>query len=110
MEYASSLGGRAVPFANKTPAPHRFRQFTAPKVFEVMKKKRENETTMGQLRKRLSIVSQQITIDDNVGSVHRFVTDRLPYMRIVLPHGRFSNMDLIDCFSFVILSLTCLQL
>jgi cell cycle checkpoint protein len=86
MDYASSLGGRAIADANKNPAPSQFRHLSAPKVFEVMNKKRENETKMKQLRKRLS-GSEKIAINDNIGSAHQFVTNSLPFMRNVIPQG-----------------------
>mmetsp|Transcript_40900 Transcript_40900/g.73737 ORF Transcript_40900/g.73737 Transcript_40900/m.73737 type:complete len:387 (+) Transcript_40900:81-1241(+) len=92
MEYASCIGGRAVADGNKNPAPPQFRQFTTPKVFGVMKKNRENETKIEQLRKRLSIVGgcgggqQRTSVHDTIGSAHQFVTDSLPYMRTVIPH------------------------
>ena len=87
MDYASSIGGRAIADANKTPAPSQFRQLSAPKVFDVLKKNRENEVKMDQLRKRLSVGRQQITICGNIGSVHQFVTDSLPYVKAIVPQG-----------------------
>ena len=89
-EYASCIGGRAVADGNKNPAPPQFRQFTAPKVFSVMKKNRENEMKIEQLRKRLSVGGgsrSRTSIHDNIGSAHQFVTDSLPYMRTVIPQG-----------------------
>ena len=87
MDYAASLGGRAIADANKTPAPNQFRHLSAPKVFEVMKKSRDNEVKMDQLRKRLSVGSQQISVAENIGSVHQFVTDSLPYLKNIIPQG-----------------------
>ena len=73
---------------NKHPAPPQFRQFSAPKVFGVLKKNRENEARIGQLRKRLSVGGgARTSMHDNVGSAHQFVTDSLPYMRAVIPQG-----------------------
>ncbi|KAL9187533.1 hypothetical protein ACHAXT_001636 [Thalassiosira profunda] len=84
--YASCLGGRAVADGNKHPAPPQFRQFSAPKLFAVLKKNRENEARIGQLRKRLSVGGgAQTSMHDNVGSAQQFVTDSLPYMRAVIP-------------------------
>lgn len=90
MDYASSLGGRAVADANKHPAPNQFRHLSAPKVFEVMKKCRDNEVKMDQLRKRLSVGSQQIAVSENIGSAHQFVTDSLPYLKYIIPQGKCS--------------------
>jgi len=96
MQYASCIGGRAVADGNRHPAPPQFRQFTAPKVFSVMKKNRENEYKIDKLRKRLSLGSRHsgtsqeggggiTSIHDNIGSAQQFVTDSLPYMRNVIP-------------------------
>eukprot|EP00804_Cyclotella_cryptica_P016451 CCRYP_004691-RA/>CCRYP_004691-RA protein AED:0.20 eAED:0.20 QI:138/0.5/0.66/1/1/1/3/1616/783 len=86
MDYASSLGGRAIADANKNPAPSQFRQLSAPKVFDVLKKQRENDVKMDQLRKRLSVGSQKIAVNENIGSAHQFVTDSLPYLKNIIPH------------------------
>ena len=101
MQYAACIGGRAVAEGNKHPAPPQFRQFTAPKVFSVMKKNRENEIKIQQLRKRLSMgvgggdsagqESSRTSIRDNIGSAQHFVTDSLPYMRNVIPQGKLWN-------------------
>ena len=98
-EYAACLGGRAVAQCNRHPAPPQFRQFTAPKVFSVMKKNRENEYKIERLRKRLALVGcgggtdeahqSSACIHDTIGSAHQFVTDSLPYMRSVIPQGEF---------------------
>ena len=96
MQYASCIGGRAVADGNKHPAPPQFRQFTAPKVFSIMKKNHENEYKIDKLRKRLSLGSRHsgtsqeggggmTSIHDNIGSAQQFVTDSLPYMRNVIP-------------------------
>ena len=99
MDYAACIGSRAVAHANIHPAPSRFRQFTAPKVFSVLKKNRENENKIKQLRKRLSVVSStggggdscnhdggsKTSIRENIGSATQFVTNSLPYIRIVIP-------------------------
>ena len=97
MHYAASIGGRAVAHANVHPAPPKFRQFSAPKVYGVMKKKRENETKIEHLRRRLSTVGRgcfggaddrgTTSIRGNIGSANQFVTESLPYFRIVIPQG-----------------------
>lgn len=92
-EYAACLGGRAVADANMHPAPPQFRQFTAPKVFSVMKKSRENEAKIERLRRRLSQVGrgngrERTSIHDNIGSACQFVTDSLPFMRTAIPDGK----------------------
>ena len=89
--HASCLGGRAVAAGNRHPAPPRFRQFTAPAAFGVMKKHRENERKIARLRKHLATVGggEQLraSLHDTIGSAHRFVTDSLPYLRTVVPQG-----------------------
>lgn len=85
MDYASSIGSRAIADSNLTPAPPTFRQLSAPKIFGVMRKSTENEVKMDQLRKRLSHGSGKIAFDSNIGSAHRFVTESLPCMRSILP-------------------------
>jgi cell cycle checkpoint protein len=121
MDYAASIGGRAVAHANIHPAPPKFRQFSAPKVFGVMKKKRENETKIEHLRRRLSTVGrggvggaddrETTSIRGNIGSANQFVTESLPYFRIVIPQGTdapcyvrirllFTNPRI--CFSFFV--------
>ena len=93
-EYAACIGGRAVADANKHPAPPQFRQLSAPKVFSVLKKSRENETKIELLRKRLSMVArsgggeERTSIHNTIGSAHQFITDSLPYMRSVIPQGK----------------------
>jgi cell cycle checkpoint protein len=107
-EYASCIGGRAVADANKHPAPPQFRQLSAPKVFSVMKKSRENEAKIELLRKRLSMVvhnggggggQERTSIHNTIGSAHQFITDSLPYMRTVIPQGMRHSCKLLDDYS-----------
>mmetsp|Transcript_59846 Transcript_59846/g.177360 ORF Transcript_59846/g.177360 Transcript_59846/m.177360 type:complete len:788 (-) Transcript_59846:40-2403(-) len=84
-QYVSSLAGRAVADANRHPAPNKFRQFGAPKVFEVLRKRRANGAKMLQLCKRLSCGSGTLPLGINVGSASGFVVDCLPFMRTILP-------------------------
>ncbi|KAL3810996.1 hypothetical protein ACHAXA_006548 [Cyclostephanos tholiformis] len=103
MDYAASISGRAVARANVHPAPSKFRQFSAPRMFGVMKKRCENESKIEHLRRRLSAVGRsggggadslaKTSIRDNIGSANQFVTESLPYFRIVIPQG----MDTIYC-------------
>lgn len=96
--YASSLAGRAAANFNRHPAPRSFRQFSAPKVFDVMRKRRGNGVTMQHLCKRLSVGSQQIALNANLGDSANFVTNDLPYMRQILPHEVNSALD--NLYSF----------
>lgn len=84
--YVSSLASRAVAQTNKNPAPNKFRQLNAPAVFEVMKKKGENIVKMDQLKKRLSVsTDNQFLLHENLSSSNIFVTDTLPFLRSILP-------------------------
>ena len=107
LDYASSICSRAVANANLHPAPPRFRQLSAPKVFGVMRKNRENETKIEHLRMRLSAASGlcgggrgMTSIRDNIGSAQRFVTESLPYIRIVIPHGTDVPVSCADSIVF----------
>ena len=88
LEYVSSIAGRAVANANKNPAPNRFRQLSAPKIFEVTKKKKGNEVSMLQLCKRLSCGSDVLSLGTVIGSTNHFVVDTLPYLRNIVPCGK----------------------
>ena len=109
MDYASSICSRAVANANLHPAPPRFRQLSAPKVFGVMRKNRENETKIEHLRMRLSAASGlcgggggggMTSIRDNIGSAQQFVTESLPYIRIVIPQGTDVPVSCADSIVF----------
>ena len=78
--YAASLAGRAVAHANRHPAPNKFRSFSAPKVFEVMRKRRENQWQLQYLDQRLS-ASHRLAL----GRSGLLASDQLPYMRKLLP-------------------------
>lgn len=86
--YVGCIAGRAVANANRHPAPRSFRPLSAPKIFEVMRNQRSNEVTMEQLRKRLSIGSDRMPLDTNLGGSQTFVADRLPFMRTIVPEGK----------------------
>jgi cell cycle checkpoint protein len=86
--YVASIAGRAVADANKHPAPSSFRSLSTPKIFEVMRNRRANEVTMLQLCKRLSLGSDTMPLDTNLGGSRTFVTDLLPYMRTIVPSGK----------------------
>lgn len=86
--YVGSIAGRAVADANRHPAPNSFRSLTAPKIFEVIRNQRANEVTMGQLCKRLSVGSDRLPLDANLGRARTFVTDHLPFMRTIVPYGK----------------------
>ena len=89
LEYVSSIAGRAVANANKNPAPNRFRQLSTPKVNDVLRKKRGNDISMLQLCQRLSCGSDCLSLGANIGSTNHFVVDTLPYIRTIVPGGKF---------------------
>jgi hypothetical protein len=82
---ASSIAGRAVANSNKHPAANRFRQFSTPKVFDVIRKRRQNEALLSDLAQRLS--SSHLAPSTAVGGSHAFVTEMLPAMRTISPDG-----------------------
>jgi hypothetical protein len=85
--YASSIAGRAVANTNKNPAPNKFRQFSTPTVFDVIRKQRQNQVLVDQLSRRLAC--SHLSESSTVGHTNTFVTDFLPAMRIILPDGTF---------------------
>ena len=87
---ASSIAGRAVANSNKHPAPNRFRPFSAPKVFDVIRKRRQNDTLLSELAQRLSI--SHISPSTAVGGSHTFITELLPAMRIISPNGKKTSL------------------
>ena len=78
-ECASSIAGRTVANTNIHPAPNKFRQFSRPKVFDVMRNGFQNQILVDQLSRRLSTASCQIS------SVSTFVTESLPFVRQISP-------------------------
>lgn len=92
-EYATSLCSRAVGDANKHPAPSKFRQLTAPKIFEVMRKKAENTIKFEQIRRRLSLKSNHLSLDANTRSSSQFATEELPFIKNTIPEGENEDFD-----------------
>jgi hypothetical protein len=85
-EYAASVAGRAVAHTNTQPTPNKFRQFSTPKVFDVLRKRRENERLLEQLSRRLS--NSHLSLSNSVGCTSTFITDTLPAMRMIVPDGK----------------------
>jgi len=83
--YAASLCGRAIGDANKHPAPSTFRKLTAPKIYEVMRNRRESESKMEQICKRLSYRSHLLSMDINIRASSSFATDDLPFLKRIIP-------------------------
>jgi DNA polymerase III delta prime subunit len=93
--YASSLAGRAVACTNLHPAPHKFRQFSAPPVFEVLRKRRDNTSQIRHFQSRFDMLTMITTTSDSYNHSHavsglshchpnEFATD-LAYVRMILP-------------------------
>jgi len=84
-DHATSLCSRAVAHANKHPAPFKFRQLCAPKMYQVFRKRRENMIKYDQFCKRLSFREYHLTFDVNTRSSGHFATDYLPFLKRILP-------------------------
>lgn len=82
---ASSIAGRAVARTNHHPAPKKFRQLSTPKVFDVLRKRRHNESFVLSLAQRLSAC--HLSPSTAVAGSHAFVMELLPTLRLVLPDG-----------------------
>ena len=89
VDYAVSLSGRSVANANRSPAPSQFRQFGAPKVYEVMRKSRERYGRMSNFSRTVSHRHGSLAIASNFSIHSSFVTDYLPYLNILLPEGLY---------------------
>lgn len=76
--YARSLAGRAVAHANRHPAAFRFRQFTAPKVFDVLRKRRDN-------RARLQSAATAHQHRRQCAAADTYAMDVLPFVRTIRP-------------------------
>ena len=76
---------RSVAYANKNPAPNKFRQFSTPKVFEVIRKRRQNDGLVVDLARRLARSHLEPT--SAIGNSIAFVTELLPSMRLIRPGG-----------------------
>ena len=85
--YAGSLAGRAVSVFNQHPAPNKFRQFTAPNLYDAMRKRDENQCKLANVSRRMAHF-----LDDKNSSMtcvfqptKQFATDCLTYVRIIDP-------------------------
>lgn len=81
--YACSLAGRAVANANLHPAPFKFRQFSTPKVFDVIRKRRGNEI-------RIQKVCSERIITTSAAKAS-FAVDIMPFVRTILPNHYVSS-------------------
>lgn len=96
--YAGSLAGRAVACFNVAPAPTKFRQFTAPKVFDVWRKRRNNQGQIQQLHRRLALSSCTLSMSSLFGGMGDFAADGLPYIRRLVPEIVGGSLDALQSF------------
>jgi cell cycle checkpoint protein len=87
---AAAIAGRAVANTNDNPAPNKFRQFSRPKVFDVLANRKQNQVMVEQLSKRLSTYRNLASPSGEVvvggcGDTGAFVTEMLPFVRRILP-------------------------
>ena len=85
---ASAVAGRAVASTNNQPAPNKFRQFSTPKVFDVMKNRTQNQILFDQLSMKLAS-SCHVSLPTAIGCNDTMVTELLPSMRVIIPNGTF---------------------
>ena len=76
---ASAIAGRTVANTNIHPAPNKFRQFSRPRVFDVIRNSKQNQLLINQLFRRLS----KSTRDNS--SMSSFVAEALPFVRQINP-------------------------
>lgn len=87
---AAAVAGRAVAITNRHPSPNKFRQFSAPVAFDVLRKRAQNQVIVDQLTRRIS--SSFSTSSSGFSSLNdrsKFVTESLPFLRKIAP-------DLVD--------------
>ena len=100
--YSTSLISRAVGDANKHPTLSKFRQLSAPKQFEVTRKKRENKTKVVQLCKKLSCRLDHLSVGASIWSSSSFALEYYPFLKKILPDGKCkTKKSLFVVFSFL---------
>jgi hypothetical protein len=90
--YVASIAGRAVANTNKHPTANKFRQFSSPKVFDVIRKGKQNEVLIQHLFQRLVFGGSggRLSMSSSaMRSTDTFVTDFLPSMRLIVPNGTY---------------------
>ena len=83
--YASSITSRTVAATNLHPAHSKFRSLTAPKIYQVKRKARDNRHQWDLLRRRLT-AQGRLDIRANIGGTS-FVTQTVPFLRSIVPEG-----------------------
>ncbi|CAJ1952520.1 unnamed protein product [Cylindrotheca closterium] len=89
--YAASVAGRTVAETNKNPAPRKFRQFSTPKIFDVLRKRRENQHLFHQLERK--VAGMHLSMSNAIGQASSFNTDTLPYLRTIAPNDVNPHVD-----------------
>ncbi|GMI50711.1 hypothetical protein ScalyP_jg9539 [Parmales sp. scaly parma] len=86
-EYAKSILGRGVPEFNLHPSENKFRQFSAPKIFDVERKKRENAVVLQRLKEDLERGSgTSVNLSNGKDGAGMFCQELLPFARVILPN------------------------
>eukprot|EP00551_Chaetoceros_affinis_P010067 CAMPEP_0203670388 /NCGR_PEP_ID=MMETSP0090-20130426/6469_1 /ASSEMBLY_ACC=CAM_ASM_001088 /TAXON_ID=426623 /ORGANISM="Chaetoceros affinis, Strain CCMP159" /LENGTH=346 /DNA_ID=CAMNT_0050535233 /DNA_START=355 /DNA_END=1395 /DNA_ORIENTATION=+ len=99
--YTTSILSRSVADANKHPMPSKFRQFHAPRVYEVIRKGRENQNKIDHLCKRISTKFDHIGLRAPVWASSSFSLEHFPWLKKIIPDEVSSlstNIYSNDCF------------
>jgi len=95
--YVASLASRSVACFNRHPAPGKFRQFTAPKIFEILRKRDANRDALRHISNHLTMSSSDynatLSLSCYVGDASQFATDALPYVRQILPRVGEASLE-----------------
>lgn len=78
--FATSIISRAVADANKHASANRFRQFTSPKVYEVMRKRSINYKSLCKLASSAS-TERSFVFDGHTQTHHSMIVDQLPFVK-----------------------------
>jgi len=96
----ASLASRAVASANLHPVPNKFRQFCAPKFFEVTRKRSANNGKVSHLCKRLSFNDcHYLSKRTIIHSTGTFITDTLSFIKHILPNEVESDLENFHSFA-----------
>ncbi|GAX21300.1 cell cycle checkpoint protein [Fistulifera solaris] len=87
--YVTSLAGRTVAWTNQHPAVSRFRQFSAPPIYQVVRKRRDNQNQLDQWRE--SLLNHGVIHD--LANSTAWSTEIVPFARKILPQSMTSSLD-----------------
>jgi len=105
LGYASSFASRAVAQANKHPAPKKFRQFTSPKYFQIVRKREANQHKISQMLRRVSCCDEHLQKDVLVSATNIFFTESFSFLHRIIPSGTYEKKKIKTVLSSVISSL-----